>query len=123
MKQNLPMDPKDVWAMGLGVHARQSPIAQGRRDSELDPRQRAGVHRSRHQPTTRQRRVATEFAQSERHGLQHMEHPGGRGMLKAPLVNSRIEKESRNCPFPVFFEFSPLPSSRPQKINGEKFLL
>ncbi len=75
MKQNLPMGPKDVWATGLGVHARRSPIAQGRRDSELDPRQRAGVHRSRHQPTTRQRRVATEFARSERHGLQHMEHP------------------------------------------------
>uniref|UniRef100_A0A914CGX3 Uncharacterized protein n=1 Tax=Acrobeloides nanus TaxID=290746 RepID=A0A914CGX3_9BILA len=48
---------------------------------------------SRHQPTTRQRRVATEFARSERHRLQHMEHPGGRGMIKAPLVNRRIEKE------------------------------
>uniref|UniRef100_A0A914CI40 Uncharacterized protein n=1 Tax=Acrobeloides nanus TaxID=290746 RepID=A0A914CI40_9BILA len=60
---------------------------------KLDPRQRVGVHRSRHQPTTRQRRVATEFARSERHGLQHMEHPGGRGMLKAPPVNRRIEKE------------------------------
>ena len=87
------MGPKDVWATGLGVHARRSPIAQGRRDSELDPRERAGVHRSRHQPTTRQWRVATEFARSERHGLQHMEHPGGRGMLKAPPVNRRIEKE------------------------------
>uniref|UniRef100_A0A914CJS2 Uncharacterized protein n=1 Tax=Acrobeloides nanus TaxID=290746 RepID=A0A914CJS2_9BILA len=64
----------------------------GPKDSELDPRQRAGVHRSRHQPTTRQRRVTTEFARSEGHGLQHMEHPGGRGMLKALPVNRRMKK-------------------------------
>uniref|UniRef100_A0A914EH70 Uncharacterized protein n=1 Tax=Acrobeloides nanus TaxID=290746 RepID=A0A914EH70_9BILA len=89
----MPKSKKDLRAGIIRLAERGKSVAQGRRNSELDPRQRAGVHRSRYQPTTRQRRVATKFARSERHGLQHMEHPGGRGMLKAPPVNRRIEKE------------------------------
>uniref|UniRef100_A0A914DWL6 Transposase n=1 Tax=Acrobeloides nanus TaxID=290746 RepID=A0A914DWL6_9BILA len=41
------MGKKDVWtvAAALGIPTRRRPIAQGRRNPEFDPRQRARVHR------------------------------------------------------------------------------
>uniref|UniRef100_A0A914D9S8 Uncharacterized protein n=1 Tax=Acrobeloides nanus TaxID=290746 RepID=A0A914D9S8_9BILA len=46
------MGKKDVrtLAAALGIPTRRRPIAQGRRNPELDLRQRARVHRSRHKP-------------------------------------------------------------------------
>uniref|UniRef100_A0A914E4I8 Uncharacterized protein n=1 Tax=Acrobeloides nanus TaxID=290746 RepID=A0A914E4I8_9BILA len=68
------MGKKDVrilWtvAAALGIPTRRRPIAQGRRNPELDPRQRARVHRSRHKPPKKQRRVATEFP-----GFEHLDY-------------------------------------------------
>ena len=37
--------------------------------------------------------MATEFARLERDGLQHLEYLGGRGVLEAPSVDRRVEKE------------------------------
>ena len=37
--------------------------------------------------------MATEFARLERDGLQQMEYLGGRGVLEAPPVDRRVEKE------------------------------
>ena len=77
----------------LGFSTRRRPITQVRRYPEFDPRQRTRVHLSRHQPTEKQRRMATEFARLERDGLQHLEYLGGRGVLEAPPVDRRVEKE------------------------------
>jgi hypothetical protein len=91
MFQSVLMRKKDVRtlrtvAAALGIPTRRRPIAQGRRNSELDPRQRARVHRSRHKPPKKQRRVATEFPEFEHSGLFIVEHFGGRSMLKTPPV-------------------------------------
>ncbi len=37
--------------------------------------------------------MATEFARLERDGLQHLEYLGARGVLEAPPVDRRVEKE------------------------------
>ena len=79
--------------MKLGFSTRRRPITQVRRYPEFDPRQRTRVHLSRHQPTEKQRRMATEFARLERDGLQHLEYLGGRDVLEAPPVDRRVEKE------------------------------
>ena len=77
--------------MKLGFSTRRRPIIQVRRYSEFDPRQRTRVHLSRHQPTEKQWRMATEFTRLD--GLQHLEYLGGRGVLEAPPVDRRVEKE------------------------------
>ena len=87
------MDPKGVRAAALGFSTRWSSISQGRRNPELDPRQRARVHRSRHQSAAKQRRVAAEFTGFERVGLFVMEHSEGRSMCEAPPVDRSAEKE------------------------------
>ena len=79
--------------MKLGFSTRRRPITQVRRYPEFDPRQRTRVHLSRHQPSEKQRRMATEFARLEREGLQHLEYLGGRGVLEAPPFDRRVEKE------------------------------
>ena len=87
------MGPKGVRAAALGFPTGRRPISQSRRNPEPDSRQRAGVHRSRHKPTKKQRRVATEFARFERSGLHDLEHLGGGSMLKASPVDRSPEKE------------------------------
>ena len=79
--------------MKLGFSTRRRTITQVRRYPEFDPRQRTRVHLSRHQATEKQRRMATEFARLERDGLQELEYLGGQGVLEAPPVDRRVEKE------------------------------
>ena len=41
----------------------------------------------RHQPTKKQRRMATQFTRFKRYGLLNVEHFGGGSMLEAPSVD------------------------------------
>ena len=52
----------------------------------LEKWQRPRVHRSRHQPPTKQRRVATKFPGFERAGLHNLEHIESRSLCETPPV-------------------------------------
>ena len=51
------------------------------------------VHRILTEDIGAKARKRVKFARLERDGLQHLEYFGGRGVLEAPPVDRRVEKE------------------------------